>query len=428
MDPRLQGSVPEPPESRAPLILRPLRERDFALLWTGTTISMLGDGIYLVAIAWQVYAISNAPTALGIVGVAWTVPMVVLLLFGGVLGDRFERRLLLIASDAVRAVAIGAIGALSLAGVLELWMIVALVALYGAGEALFAPAFQAIIPDVVERPLLVQANSLQQLTEPAAYRFVGPALGGALIAWLGPGPAFLADAGTFAFSAACATLMRVRRTQPESQGGSVLGELREGFAYVRSQAWLWATLLAAALALLLTMGPLEVLLPYLVKNTLDAGAGGLGIVFAAAGGGAIVSGILIGQRGMGRRHVLWMYFGWAVAVGCIAFYALAATIWEAVLIGLVEGAAMTVGNVIWGTLVHTHVPSRILGRVSGFDWFVSMGLTPVSFALTGPAAGALGVEATMIGAGVLGVASILAFLLVPGLRDPERAAASASSA
>ncbi len=422
MDPLLPGSAPEPPESRAPLILRPLRERDFALLFTGTTVSMLGDGIYLVAIAWQVYAISNAPTALGLVGVAWTVPMVLLLLFGGVLGDRFERRRLLIVSDAVRAVAIAAIGALSIAGVLELWMVVALVAVYGAGEALFGPVFQAIIPDVVERPLLVQANSLQQLAEPAAYRFVGPALGGALIAWLGPGPAFLADACTFAFSAACATLMRVRRDPSTEGSGSLIGELREGAAYVRSQTWLWATLVMAAIALLLIMGPLEVLLPYLVKNSLGAGAGGLGIVFAAAGAGAIVAGIVMGQRGMGRRHVLWMYLGFAVAVGSIAAYALAATVWQAVLIGLVEGAGMTVGNVVWETLVHTHVPSRLLGRVSGFDWFVSMALTPVSFALTGPIAAALGVETTMIAAGVLGALGVLAFLLVPGLRDPEQPA------
>src|SRR4051794_13565394 len=190
---------------------------------------MLGDGIYLVAIAWQVYAISNAPTALGVVGVAWTVPMVALLLFGGVLGDRFERRRLLIVSDVVRAGAIAAIGALSIAGVLRLWEVIALVAVYGAGEALFAPTFQAIVPDVVDRRLLVQANSLQQLAEPAAYRFVGPAVGGALIAWLGPGPAFVADAGTFAFSAGGATLMRPRPKSRSEGSGSVLGELREGF-------------------------------------------------------------------------------------------------------------------------------------------------------------------------------------------------------
>ena len=425
MDPLVPGNAPEPPESRAPLILRPLRERDFALLFTGTTVSMLGDGIYLVAIAWQVYAISNAPTALGLVGVAWTVPMVLLLLFGGVLGDRFERRRLLIVSDVVRALAIGAIGVLSVAGVLELWMVVALVAVYGAGEALFGPVFQAIIPDVVERPLLVQANSLQQLAEPAASDSSGPRWRHAhRLAGDGAGlprrRGHLRVLGDLRNADARPPrpvdderrvtpreLARGRRLRPLAD--VALGDAR-----------------LAAIALLLIMGPLEVLLPYLVKNSLGAGAGGLGIVFAAAGAGAIVAGIVMGQRGMGRRHVLWMYLGFAVAVGSIAAYALAATVWQAVLIGLVEGAGMTVGNVVWETLVHTHVPSRLLGRVSGFDWFVSMALTPVSFALTGPIAAALGVETTMIAAGVLGAVGVLAFLLVPGLRDPEQPAFSSA--
>src|SRR5207247_3695617 len=118
----------------------------------------------------------------------------------------------------------------------------------------------------------------------------------------GPGPAFGADAGTFAFSAGCATLMRARPKSRSEVSGSVLGELREGFAYVRSQTWLWATLLSAAVTLLLVLGPLEVLLPYLVKNSLGAGAGALGVVFAAAGARAIVSGIVMGQRGIDQRH------------------------------------------------------------------------------------------------------------------------------
>jgi MFS family permease len=127
-------------------VLRPLRERDFALLFTAITISLLGDGIYLVAIAWQVYDISNVPTALSLVGFAWTLPMVLFLLVGGVLADRFERRRLLIASDIVRGLAIAAIGVISLAGAIELWHVVGLVAVYGVGQALFAPAHEATIP------------------------------------------------------------------------------------------------------------------------------------------------------------------------------------------------------------------------------------------------------------------------------------------
>ena len=179
----------EPP--RQPLraggvrILRPLRIRDFSLLFAGTSVSLLGDGIYIVALAWQVYDLSNAPTALSVVGVAWTVPMVLFLLVGGVLGDRFDRRRLMITGDLIRAVAIAAMAVLALTDAIELWHVVVLSAVYGAGDAIFAPNFQAVVPDIVPQRLLVEANSLQQLAEPVALRFAGPALGGVLVATLG---------------------------------------------------------------------------------------------------------------------------------------------------------------------------------------------------------------------------------------------------
>jgi hypothetical protein len=417
-----------PPVSGGMRILRPLRIRDFALLFGGTTVSLFGDGIFLVALAWQVYELSNVPTALSIVGVAWTLPMVLFLLVGGVLGDRFDRRRLMIAADVLRAAAIGAIAVLAFADVLELWHLVALVAVYGAGEAIFAPNFQAIVPDVVPQHLLVQANSLQQLAEPVALRFVGPAAGGALVATLGMGAAFAVDAASFAVSMVCMALMTPQPSARAGSDASVREDLREGFRFVRSYAWLWATLLSAGTTLLLFIGPFEVLLPYIVKNDLDGGADTLGIILGASGVGAIFSGLVIGQRGTGRRYMLWAYLGWGVSVFSLVGYALVTAAWQAVVIGFVSGLAFTVGNIIWVTLMHRHVPTELLGRVSALDWLVSIGLTPVSFALAGPLAEAIGVEATMIGAGVLASIATFAFLAIPGLRDPERWDAEAEAA
>ena len=130
-------------------ILRPLRHRDFRLLWTGMTASLIGDGIFLVSLAWQVYELSNAPTALSIVGVAMTLPQIIFLLLGGVVSDRFDRRRVMIAADALRAVSVAILGVLSLAGVLELWHIMIVAAAFGAGTAFFGPAFDAIVPQLV---------------------------------------------------------------------------------------------------------------------------------------------------------------------------------------------------------------------------------------------------------------------------------------
>src|SRR4051794_28490469 len=248
------------------------------------TVSLLGDGIFLVAEAWQVYDLDNDPVALSIVGTAWTLGMVAFLLTGGVISDRADRRRVLILADLVRAVALVAMGVLSVTGVIEIWHLVVLSLFMGVGEAFFGPAFGAIVPDLVSTELLVQANALQQLVQQAAAKLLGPALGGLVVAAMGAGPAFLVDAGTFVLSALCVAALKVRPRAAE-RARSARKELREGLAFVRRQPWLWSTLIAASLSLLFFLGPLEVLLPYVLRNDLDAGAGGFGLVLAAAGPG-----------------------------------------------------------------------------------------------------------------------------------------------
>ena len=192
-------------------MLRPLRDRDFRLLWAGMTVSLLGDGVYLVAVAWQAYDVSNSPAALAVTGIAWTLPTVLLLPFGGTLSDRIGRRPLMITADLLRAAAVGVISVLSLSGHLEIWHLVALSALFGVGEALFGPSFTAIVPEILPRDLLLEANALDQTMRPLAFQFAGPALGGLLVGVWGPGSAFALNSATFLVSAACVALMRVRR-------------------------------------------------------------------------------------------------------------------------------------------------------------------------------------------------------------------------
>jgi MFS family permease len=409
-------------------ILRPLRHRDFRLLWVGMTTSLLGDGIFLVALAWQVYELSNAPTALSIVGVAMTVPQIGFLLLGGVVSDRFDRRRVMIAADALRAVSVGVLGFLSISGGLELWHVMVVAAVFGAGTAFFGPAFDAIVPQLVPGGELNQANSLDQFIRPAAARMIGPALGGWLVAaWGGrPGFAFLMNATTFVVSIACVALMRshARGRTPESASGA-LQDIREGFRFVRSRVWLWGTLLAATLAYLIFWGPSEVLLPFLVKNELGGSASDLGFILALGGVGAMAAAIVMGNREMPRRHITFMYGVWTLSTLAVAGYGLARFPWEAMVACFVFNALEGAGTIVWATTKGRLVPERLLGRVSSFDWFISIGLVPLSFALTGPVAAVFGVRPTLIGAGVLGGLVTLVFLFVPGMRDVERSGALA---
>jgi MFS family permease len=404
-------------------LLAPLRHRDFRLLWSGMTISLIGDGIFLVAMAWQAYELWNAPAALSLLGIGMTIPTIAFLLPAGVLSDRLDRRSLMLGADLGRALVLSALAVLALTGLLTFWELVLLVALYGVGTAFFTPAFEAIVPDLVPAADLAAANSLDQFVRPITLRLAGPALGGALVAGLGTGAAFSVDALSFLVSAGAVFLMRPPAHPRSEHVESSVGAVKEGLRFVRKRVWLWGTLVSAAIAYLAFMGPAEVLLPYVVKNELHASAGDLGLVFAAGGIGAIGAALFMGQRGHPRRDVTLMYAVWTLATLAVAGYGLATASWQLMVACLTFNALETAGTIIWATIKQRHVPASMLGRVSSLDWLISIGLLPLSFALTAPIAGLIGVRATLVGAAVIGGAVTLGALFLPGMRDIEGQAA-----
>ena len=400
----------------------PLRHRQFRLLWTGMCVSLLGDGAFLVAMAWQVYALSNAPTALALVGIAMSVPTILLLLIGGVASDRFDRRRVMLAADIARGMAVGLLALLSITGAIELWHVVAIVAIYGAAQAFFDPAFDAIVPDVLPTEELAQANSLDQVVRPLALRLAGPTLGGVLIDLVGTGGAFALDALSFAVSAGALLAMgELPRRAASAAKRTVSSDLLQGFAYVRRHTWLWGTFAVAAISYLLFLGPAEVLLPYIVKEELAGSGTDLGLVLGAGGVGSIACALAMGQRGTPRREILFMYIAWTLATLAIAGYGLATAVWQLMAVSLAFNALETAGTIVWATAKQRHVPGALLGRVSSLDWLISIGLLPLSFALTGPVTAAIGVQATLVGAGVLGAGAMLAGLMLPGMRAIETA-------
>lgn len=401
------------------VLLRPLRERDFALVFAGTTVSALGDGLYYVALVWQTYELSNAPTAMSVVGVAATLPQLVFLLVGGALSDRMDKRRLMVAADLVRGLSIGAIGLLSISGVLELWMLVALVGVYAVGTSLFTPAATALLPAILPREELGRGNALLAFSRTASVRVAGPAAGGVAIAVFGVGYAFVGDGISFLLSALTLLALR-KRTFPAETRESLVREIAEGLRYVRGQRWLSVSLAAAAFGLLCYMGPMEILLPFLVKNALADGARGLGIVLACGGAGALLGSLLIGQLGQPRRRILVMYVLWGLSTFGIAGYALSFHLWQFAVIAFGAIGGLVVGGIIWTTLLQELVPERLLGRVASFDVLVSFALVPLSMAITGPIAHVLGARPTMIVAGLLGTALLLVLPWTPALRALDR--------
>jgi Transmembrane secretion effector len=162
-----------------------------------------------------------------------------------------------------------------------------------------------------------------------------------------------------------------------------------------------------------------VLLPFVVKNMLHGSAADFGLVLAAGGLGSVACALAMGQRGLPRRDITFIYIVWTLATLAVAGYGLASAIWQLMLASIAFNALETAGTIVWATLKQREVPASLLGRVSSLDWLISIGLLPLSLGLTGPVSAALGVRATLVGAGIAGAVVTLLALYLPGMRDIE---------
>jgi hypothetical protein len=402
-------------------ILAPFRVRDFAFYWTARTVSLLGDGVLVVALPWQVYELSDSPVAMGVAGALQTGAIVAFVLFGGVASDRFDRRRVIIVSDLVRGLAAVGVGVLAVTGELELWHVWTMAVVFGVGQAFAGPAAGSIVPQLVPPDLLVQANSALGTVVPLARSFVGPALGGVVVAAAGTGTAFLLDAASFGLAAVAVSLVAARpaRAREVGERRTIVRDIRESLRYVRERAWLWGTLGWALLTLPLTTAPYVVLLPLLVKDELGGDASDLGFVFAAGGAAGVLVALALSQAGVPRRHVAFMWAMFAVGAIDLALYALTQAPWQAMLVSFVGQCGWFAGTVVWNTLVQRAVPAEILGRVRSVDWLVSIGLVPVSFAVVGPLAEWVGVREVLVACGLVAIALTAVAFRLPGMRETE---------
>lgn len=403
-----------------PKMLGPLKIRDFALLWTGLTVSLIGDGMFFVALPLQVFKLSDSASVYTLILLAWTIPLVLLLIPGGVLSDHFDRRHMLILSNLLQGIAIGVLGILSVSGSIELWQIALAVVVYGGAEALFGPAFGAIVPDIVPREQLVEANALDNFSRPFSLRVAGPAIGGLVVAVFGLGQAFLIDAVTFAIANVFLFLMQPRKVHREEGKVLHLSDAREGFAFVRAHRWLWGALLSSAVGLLVFYGPWQALVPHLITHKLGGSESDFGMVLAIGGVGALSASIFIGQRNLPRRSLTTMYIVMAAGTLMLTGFGLSSRLWQVALASFFLQAFFTTGIIVWNTTMHREVPGAILGRVSSLDWLVSTSLIPISLAVTGPLSVALGDDTTLVVAGIVGAVAMVSFMMIPGVLDPEK--------
>jgi predicted MFS family arabinose efflux permease len=380
--------------------MRVLRQRDFFNLFAGQAASTIGDRIVFVALALYVTDIGS-PTDVGIVLAAATIPLVSFLLIGGVWADRLPRNRVMIVTDLARFGLHAVLAALIFTGAVEIWHIVVIEALFGTAEAFFRPAYTGLVPQTVPEEMIQDAKAAGSTVETIA-EFAGPALATALVLGLGAGWAFAIDAATFLVLAFFLTCVRPRERGAPPARQSVLAEMREGYAEVRSRAWIWVTVVAFAVALLLSFGPWTTLGPTIADE--EYGSTGVFGLLAAAMGAGTMLGALLGFRWR-PLHPMRAGFLWTLPWPAVtAAFALGAPLVLLVPLFAAAGVGLALFGIWWDTALAERVPPHTLSRVSAYDWMGSLALLPVGYLLAGPLGDVLGSGL------VLAVGSLLATL------------------
>lgn len=398
-------------------LLRALTYRPFALLWSGQTISRVGDSLYRIALAWWVLEKTGSATAMGSMLIFSSVPMLLFLLVGGVVVDRLPRRRVMLSSDILLGISVGAVSILAFSNRLEVWHIYAVSVVSGLAQAFFRPAYTAIVPDITPREALPSANSLTSLSNEIA-GIGGPALGAAIITAGGTSTAFALDAFSFFISAGCLlTISAAPETENENhEPASLMRDVSEGIEAVRASAWLWITISMASFANITLGGPFSVALPFLIKNHLHANVGSLGLVFSMFSLGSVLAAVWLGSRIHLRRRGVSTYAVWLISGLTLMVMGLSPSITGVAIAAFICGAGLTIGNLIWINTLQELVPANLLGRVSSIDNLGSLVFTPVGYGIAGWATDLIGPPLVFILGGILTGLFNLLGMLHPAIR------------
>lgn len=428
-----------------PRALRPFGVARYRVLVGALTLSLLGTGMWLVAVVWQVIDLGGGPVQLSQVATGAAGGAVAAVLFGGVLADRVSQRWILLGIEATKALVIGGAAWLSLSGHLELWHMVVLAVVIGVTDGFFYPAYTSLLPTILPADQLLAANGVEGMMRPALMQAAGPALASVALAAASPGVALALVAGSQVL--AVVGLSRLRTAQEdgvpdggdapaardgaggasERDGGGgrahplrgLVTDLREGFTYMVRTPWLLGTLLFACGWVLMMMGPIDVLLPFAVRDQAGGGPGDFALVLAAFGIGSAIGSLAVASWRLPRRYLTVLVASWAL--GSLPLVAVGLTNRLSVMVAalFVVGVTSGIGNVIWGTLLQRRVPPALLGRVSALDFFVSLLLMPVSMALAGPVGEAIGLRPVFVVASLVPVLFGLAVWLLARMPRDE---------
>ncbi|MGW7577760.1 MFS transporter [Streptomyces sp. NPDC054765] len=404
--------------------------RNYLLLTGATVIANLGSSGALIATAFAVLAAGGSATDVGLVAAARTIPLVLFLLIGGAVADRLPRHRVMVAANALSCVSQGLFALLVLAGEPRLWQMALLAALGGTGQAFFAPASEGMVLASVSGEQAGRAFAVFRMGMNGA-NIGGTALGGALVAAVGPGWVLAVDSAAFALAAVLRAFLDVSGVAARAPGGGVLHDLRDGWREVVSRPWLWAVVLQFAVVNAVVSAAEAVYGPLVAEQHLG-GPGPWGLALAAFGAGTAGGALMMTRL---RPHRLLLTGALCVFPLALPSAALAvplpATGLSVIMFG--TGIAIEIFSVAWMMALHQEIPEEKFSRVSSYDWLGSVAMVPVATALAGPVQDLIGRTAALWSCSALIVLLTAAVLCVPDVRrltrrtGAERAAGAGGS-
>jgi MFS family permease len=388
-----------------------LAERNFRLVFSSTSISALGDGVTLVALAFAVLHIGGSATSLGLVIAARQAAAAAITVAAGVWADRLPRHLVLVAAATVLGIVQAIAGTLVVTGRAEVWMLVVLALAYGLADGFVIPTSQGLIPAVVSATRLQQANALLGLSR-SILGVLGPAIGGVLVAAGSPGAALLVDAATFGVAAILLMRVSIPRRVDRVDPEPFLAEVRQGWNEFRRQTWIWTTIVFFGIGNCASTS-VFVLGPLIAKQHYSGGTTWAWLVSSFAAG-TIVGGIAALRVRPGRPLLASCLSAVPLALQPLGL-ALQAPVEVLVAIWTVSGIGLAIHLALWFTVFQQHVPEESRSRVSSYDALGSFVLLPLGSAIAGPVSVLIGIPATLLGTFAIEAASFAAIIAQPSV-------------
>lgn len=387
------------PSLNAKLVLPALRSRNYRLFFAGQGLSLIGSWMTRLGSIWLVYQLTNSAFLLGLVGFVGLVPSLVLVPFSGVLVDRLDRHRTLIFTQVVSMVQSLALAALALSGTIQLWHIVALSLVQGLIKALEAPTRQAFVPEMVERKEdLANAIALNSSMFNGA-KLIGPAIAGLIIAQVGAGYCFLIDGLSYIAVIAALRAMRFDRTPAgvahPPQPAPYWQTLTEGWRYAFNSAPIRSVLLLLALVSFMGL-QYAVILPILATEVLQGGSETLGLLTAALGVGALISGTYLSLRNSLNGMAELIAIAPAILGSGLIALAFSTEVWQTVLMIMVIGFSFLLQSASSNTMIQTLVEDDKRGRVMSLYIMAFLGMVPLGNLFVGTLVSLIGISLTLV--------------------------------